>query len=66
MGEMKHDSDVNSASFSPDGKYIVTASDDNTAKITEFIPLQELLDRYNKLFKDWPLTEDELREYNFK
>ena len=63
---MKHKNIVNSASFSPDGKYIVTASSDNTAKITEFIPLQELLDRYNKLFEEWPLTEEELKEYNFK
>ncbi|MBQ2787268.1 MAG: PD40 domain-containing protein, partial [Bacteroidaceae bacterium] len=67
VGEiMKHNRDVNSASFSPDGKYIVTASSDNTAKITEFIPLQDLLDKYNKLFKNWPLTEEELIEYNFK
>ena len=63
---MKHDSRVNSASFSPDGKFIVTASRDNTIKITEFIPLQDLLDKYNKLFKDWPLSEEELKEYNFK
>ena len=63
---MKHNKFVYSASFSNDGKFIVTASWDNTAKITEFFPLQELLDKYNKLFKDWPLSEVELKEYNFK
>ena len=67
VGEtMKHDGSVSSASFSPDGKYIVTASWDYTAKITEIIPLQDLLDKYNKLFKNWPLSEEELIEYNFK
>ncbi|MBR6629903.1 MAG: WD40 repeat domain-containing protein, partial [Bacteroidaceae bacterium] len=30
---MKHDNNVSSAAFSPDGKYVVTASWDNTAKI---------------------------------
>jgi len=104
IGEtLKHDDDVISASFSPDGKYIVTASSDNTAKIwnvdvekqvfffqdinfdgrhnitideirkyIESIPMQKILDkqklidRYKDLFKDWPLSEEELEEYNFK
>ena len=63
---MKHDGDANSAVFSPDGKYIVTASWDNTAKITEFRPYHELVDKYRKLFRNYPLTEEELIEYNFR
>ena len=66
VGDLKHEDNVNSAQFSPDGKYIVTASDDGTAGITEFIPLQELIDRYREFFRHWPLTEEELIEYNFK
>ena len=66
VGDLKHEDNVNSAQFSPDGKYIVTASDDGTAGITEFIPLQELIDKYRELFRDLPLTEEELIEYNFK
>jgi WD40 repeat protein len=31
--ELKHENRVNQASFSPDGKYILTASDDKTARI---------------------------------
>jgi WD40 repeat protein len=31
--ELKHEARVNQASFSPDGKYILTASDDKTARI---------------------------------
>ena len=33
---IEHSSVVNYASFSPDGKYLVTVSDDNTAKLLEF------------------------------
>ncbi|MBQ5730791.1 MAG: hypothetical protein IIV57_04130, partial [Bacteroidaceae bacterium] len=60
---MRHDDTVYSASFSPDGKYIVTASEDNTARIWPFQPLQELLDKYNKDEGSWKLTEEEKREY---
>ena len=67
VGEtMIHEFYVDSAQFSPDGNYIVTASEDGTIKITEFIPSQELIDKYRELFRDWPLTEEELIEYNFK
>ena len=67
VGEtMKHDDTVNSAAFSPDGNYIVTASYDKTAKITKICPYHELVDKYRKLFRNWPLTEEELIEYNFK
>ena len=31
--QLKHEKTVNSAAFSPDGKYIVTASGDNTARV---------------------------------
>ena len=33
----RHSNLVNNASFSPDGRYLATASDDNTAKIWEFV-----------------------------
>ena len=54
------------ASFSPNGEYLLTVSGDGTAKITESIPLQDFIDKYKDLFKDWPLTEKELKEYNLK
>ena len=38
---MEHDDDVNSASFSPDGRYVVTASYDKTARVWEIFPKGE-------------------------
>ena len=35
---MTHDSSVYSVAFSPDGKYVVSGSGDNTARIWEYIP----------------------------
>ena len=32
---MIHDDDVTSVAFSPDGKYVVSGSDDNTARVWE-------------------------------
>ncbi|MBR1664927.1 MAG: hypothetical protein IJ699_01685 [Bacteroidaceae bacterium] len=46
-----HTNDVRSASFSPDGRYIVSASSDETIRIWEFPPLQELIDSTTERFK---------------
>ena len=67
VGEtLKHDNNIRTVAFSPDGKHLVTTSSDGTAKISDFSPLQELIDKYNRMFKDIPLTEMELEKYNFK
>ena len=64
---LKHESLVTSAAFSPDGRYIVTASQDKTARIMEFIPLQEIIDKYrNDPEHDWSLTEEEKNEYSLE
>ena len=67
VGEtMKYEGSVFSAQFSPTGNYIVTVLDDKTVRITEYPPLQKLIDKYRKIYQYWPLTEEELIEYNFK
>ena len=67
VGEtMKYEGSVFSAQFSPGGNYIVTVLDDKTVRITEYPPLQKLIDKYRKIYQYWPLTEEELIEYNFK
>ncbi len=55
----------NFAKFNKDVKSILLIGG-NKIKQIEFPTLQELLDKYNKLFKDWPLSEEELIEYKFK
>ena len=58
---------VNSAQFSPNGKYIVTASWDKTARVWEFPPLEELIDKYrNDPEHDWSLTDEEKAEYSLE
>ena len=61
-----HTSVVNSASFSPDspdGKRIVSASDDFTVRVWEFPPIEQLVDDTRKRFKDRPLTKEERQKY---
>ena len=53
---------VNSVSFSPDGKQVVSASD-GTLIIWKFPPLQELIDQTRERFKDRPLTPEERKRY---
>ena len=66
---LRHEGPVYSAQFSPNGKYIVTASWewDKTAKVWEFPPLEELIDKYrNDLEHDWSLTDEEKAEYSLE
>lgn len=58
-----HTSGVFSATFSPDGKRIVSASVDGTIRIWSFPPLQDLIDQTRERFKDCPLTPEERRMY---
>lgn len=59
--------DVNSAVFSPDGKYIVTTSVNGTVRVWPFPPLQELIDKYrNDSEHDWSLTQEEKDEYSLE
>ena len=65
--QLKHEEGVNSAVFSPDGKYIVTASRDNTARVWEFIPFKELFEKYrNDPEHDWSLSGQEKKEYSLE
>lgn len=67
VGEiMEYNDRIVSAEFSYDERYIVIVSEDCTIKITEYPSLQELIDKYRKIYKYWPLTEGELEKYNFK
>ena len=58
-----HTRNINSAAFSPDGKFIVSAANDGTIRIWDFPPLQELIDQTRKRFKDRQLTPEEKRKY---
>ncbi|MDQ5820236.1 MAG: hypothetical protein M3540_02215 [Actinomycetota bacterium] len=57
LGVLRNHADyVNAVSFSPDGKLILSASDDRTAKLygcetcESIRPLQPLIDRYERYF----------------
>ena len=58
-----HTGAVFSISFSPDGKRLVSASEDGTIRIWPFPPLQDLIDQTRERFKDRPLTPEERRMY---
>ena len=58
-----HSGRVETAVFSPDGQYILSASRDKTIKLWEFVPLQELVESAKNRFKNVPLTKEELREF---
>ena len=49
--------------FSTDDKHIVSILKDNTIRIWDFPPLQELIDETRERFKDDPLTDEERRMY---
>ena len=66
---LRHEGPVYSAQFSPNGKYIVTASWEwsKTARVWEFPPLEELIDKYrNDPEHDWSLTDEEKAEYSLE
>lgn len=54
---------VKSASFSPDGKEILSLHSDGSIRIWDFPPLQELIDQNRERFKDRPLTPEERHQY---
>lgn len=56
---------VTSVSFSPDGRQIVSGSDDKTIKLWE-ISLDAILSRVRKQFEHCPLTPEERRKYGLE
>lgn len=51
------------ALFGADGKSIILVSKGSEIKISEFLPLRELIDKTREQFKDYPLTPEERRKY---
>ena len=60
---LNHNMAVQSASFSPDGKHIMSVQEDGTVMIWDFPPLQELIDQTRERFKYRPLTLEERKQY---
>ena len=58
-----HTGPVTSASFSPDGKHIVSASGDHTIRIWDFPTLDQLIQETTERFKNRQLTPEERRQY---
>lgn len=56
-------SGVNSVAFSPDGKRIVSGSADETIRIWDWTPLQELMDKARERFKNRELAPEERWKY---
>lgn len=56
-------SGVNSVAFSPEGKRIVSGSADETIRIWDWTPLQELMDKARERFKNRELTPEERWKY---
>lgn len=54
---------VQQATFSSDGKSIVSITQDGVAHIWPFPPLQDLIDQTRERFKDRPLTPEERKMY---
>lgn len=59
-----HNSFVHSISVSPDGKVIMSASDDCTIRLWDYLPLQELITKTRKRFKNRALTQEEKRFFH--
>lgn len=58
-----HMDDVTSASFSPDGRTIVSASADGTVRIWDAPPFREMLEITRERFKNRQLTPEERHRY---
>ena len=51
------------ASFTDDGRHIITVSSNGTIRLWDFPPLQDLIDQTRERFKNRPLTEEERKMY---
>ena len=61
---MNHEEEVNSASFSPDGRYVVTASE-REARIHTIKSPEEILDKWSEfLGPNAVLTKEEKEKYH--
>ena len=58
-----HSDWVNSVDFNLDGRHIVSSSWDGTIRIWDFPPLQELIDKTRRQFKDNQLAKEERRHF---
>ena len=61
-----HRGESQSVAFSPDGKYVASASADGNIYIWYFPSLQELICKVNDKFKNNPLTDSERKKYFLK
>ena len=60
-----HHGAVVSASFSPDGKEIVSSSLNGEIKRWQYLPSQEFIDKARERFKDVPLSKEEKKRFFF-
>ena len=60
-----HQGSVVSASFSPNGKEIISSSLNGEIKRWLYLPSQELIDKARERFKDVPLTKEEKKKFFF-
>ena len=54
---MEHDDDVYAVTFSPDGKYLATASRDNTARIWLWKPEDMINEACSRLYRNFKQEE---------
>ena len=66
LGDEELPIDVNSASFSYDGRMIVFTSDDEIIRIWDYLPLQNLINETRERFKKRHLTHEEMKKYYFE